>query len=103
MLIKLVEIKQTSDAKKFTNETEKEYLLSEIFVNPEHIICMREDTLLGQQFSESKQLFPKNLDKRQNFTRLNLQRGQFGLDIAVVGSPKIISDKINENKKTSTG
>ena len=103
MLIKLVEIKQDSDSKKFTNETEKKYFLSEVFVNPEHIVCMREDTLLEQQFSESKQLFPKDLDTRQNFTRMNLQRGQFGIDIAVVGSPKIISDTINENKKTLTG
>ena len=103
MLIKLVEVKQDSDSKKFTNEKEKKYFLSEVFVNPEHIVCMREDTFLEQQFTESKQLFPKDLDSRQNFTRLNLLRGQFGIDIAVVGSPKIISDTINKNKKILTG
>ena len=99
MLIKLVEIKQDSDVKKFTNETERNYFLSEIIVNSEHIVCMREDTSLEQQLLETKEMFPPDLDERQSFTRLNLQRGQLGIDIVVVGTLKVVCEKINKIEK----
>ena len=45
MLIKLVEVRPVMPSA--TNETTKQkYFLSEVYINPSHIVCMREDLLL---------------------------------------------------------
>jgi hypothetical protein len=93
ILIKFVEIKQQRSA---TNTDEKEYVLSEITVNPQYLVSAREESLLKQKFLELKESFPKNLDKRQEFTRLSLHKGQSGFDVVVIGSLESTITKINQ-------
>ena len=55
---------------------------------------MREDEALKSKLERSN--LPDGLDKRQVFTRLNLERGQSGVDITVIGSLDIIKNKIDQ-------
>ena len=46
---------------------------------------------------------PENLDIRQQFTRLVLNRGQTGLEVVVVGSPDIVYEKLKGGKRVLKG
>jgi len=95
MLIKLVEIrKNLNSATSLNSEVKQNYFLSEVYINPNHIVCMREDESLKNKLERTD--LPVGLDKRQTFTRLNLERGQSGVDITVIGSLEIIKSKIDQ-------
>ena len=87
MIIKLTEI-----YKKDNHSRSQSYELREIFVNPEHVVCMREDEKYKQLLSEDRLL--NELDKRQSFTRIYLDRGQSGIDLTVVGAPTAVQEKL---------
>jgi|TARA_Y100000034_G_C6518933_1_gene223258 hypothetical protein len=91
MVIKLVEIYEEQ------NFSEKKYKLREVFINPEHIVCLRDEPRLKALLSEGR--LPEGMDSRQEFTRVYMNRGQSGLDVVVVGAPQVIEDKIGETKK----
>ena len=70
MLVKLVEVKQKSSTAKFTHEIQK-HILVEVFINPEHVVCLREvDSNKTKSLIEK--LTPEGLDTRQRFTKINL-------------------------------
>ena len=83
-MIKLIEVCEILNASK---GPDRKYTLREIYVNPEHIISLREA-------SSYEQKMPEDLDPRQRFTRLMLNRGQTGSEIIVVGAPEMIEDKL---------
>ena len=91
MVVKLVEIYQDR------NFTERQYKLREVFINPEHVVCLREEPRFKTLLQEG--LLPEGIDARQDFTRVYMNRGQAGLDIVVVGKPHLIEDKIDKTKK----
>ena len=87
MVIKLVEVCKTMGIGKSEN-----YALKEVFINPEHVVCLRSDDLTRQRLHENK--LPEELDKRQEFTRIQLNRGHNGLDLIVVGAPALVEQKL---------
>ena len=92
MLIKLVEVKNASNTAKFSQETQT-HTLVEVFINPEHVVCLREvDSLKSKTLTES--LARSGLDSRQRFTKINLQRGSVGIDMTVVGDASSIASKL---------
>jgi hypothetical protein len=93
-MIKLIEICESLRA---ANASQKSYTLREIYVNPKHVISLREETAYKQKLVEG--VLPGDLDSRQSFTRVTLDKGHSGLDVVVVGSPGIIESKLNGNKK----
>jgi hypothetical protein len=93
MIIKLVEVFEN---KKFTQEA-KRYSVREVFVNPDHVVCLRSEPNYGRLLQEG--VLPEGLDSRQEFTRVHMSRGQLGLDIIVVGSPSSIEDKLGRKEK----
>jgi len=92
MVIKLIEIYESN---KFA---EKSYELREVFINPEHVVCLREDPRFKMLLREG--LLPEGIDGRQDFTRVQMNKGNLGLDIVVVGTPQSIEEKITKTKKT---
>ncbi len=60
-----------------------EYRLREEYVNPKHIVAMRRDDRMLSVLQEGK--LPEELDLRQSFTKLYVDRGNTGIDITVVG------------------
>ena len=93
MIVKLVEVFEN---KKFTQEA-KRYSVREVFVNPDHVVCLRSEPNYGKLLQEG--VLPEGLDNRQEFTRVHMSRGKLGLDIIVVGSPSSIEDKLGRSQK----
>ena len=92
MVVKLVEIFKNSNVVKGAG-----YTLREIYINPEHVVCLREDTFTNRLLEEGK--LPHALDDRQKFTKVQLNRGSVGLDIIVVGDPSLVENKLRVSQK----
>ena len=89
MIIKLVEV--ISD--KGGTYLSQRYKLKEIFINPEHIVALREDNDMRTNMNEG--VLPEGINPQMGFTRLYLDRGQHGLDVTVVGDPTSVREKLN--------
>ena len=95
MLVNLTEVKEkTRPSKAGSSERTKTFTLQEVLVNPDHVVCLREDESMTRNLSEG--LLPSGLDGRQKFTRIFLERGQSGIDLVVVGTPEQIRQKFHE-------
>ena len=77
------------------------YSLREVFINPEHVVMIREEARM-QQLNEQGAL-PGDLDNNHRFTKLTINRGHTGTEIVVVGAPDTIERSLNENKKLIRG
>lgn len=97
MLVRLTEICQNN----MLTSTNNIYTLREVFVNPEHVVMIREESRM-QTLSEQGKL-PQDLNNNHRFTKLTINRGQTGTEIVVVGAPDIIERSLNQNKKLIRG
>ena len=68
------------------------FKLQEVFINPDHIVYIRDEPVMKQRLTEGK--LPKGLDTRQSFSVIHLNRGNTGLDITVVGDVSTVNEKI---------
>ena len=87
-MIKLVEIIST---------LRNQYQLRELYVNPAHVVFLREDTHMKSKLTEG--ILPENLDTRQRFTRLQVHNGATGTEFIVVGDPITVESKLKGSKK----
>lgn len=72
-------------------------MLREIFVNPEHVIMIREERRL-QELNE-RGMLAAGLNTSHRFSKLTINRGQTGTDIVVIGAPEIVEAELNTDKK----
>ena len=93
-MVKLVEVCEKINA---SNSTQKSYTLREVYVNPEHVVSLREEFSFKQKLEEG--VMPDTLDSRQGFTRITLDRGQTGLDIIVIGQPNLVEEKLKGDRR----
>ena len=96
MLIKLVEVFKNGSYNE-GGSIRPRYSLRETYVNPDHIVCMREESELS--INESEPAVINEIDSRQEFTKIHINRGQTGLDITVVGSLSVVQEKMIGNEK----
>jgi hypothetical protein len=96
MVVKLVEVCKSQEF-----GAENTYILREVFINPEHVVCLRSDDTTKRRLAENK--LPRNLDERQEFTRIQLNRGHNGLDVIVVGSPNVVEQKLQRARRVLRG
>ena len=89
MLIKLTEVCSNN-----TLTTQCKYTLKEVFVNPAHVVMIREDSRI-RQLNEQGELLP-DLAEEHSFSKLTINRGHTGTEIVVVGSPEIVETKLNK-------
>ena len=105
MIIKLTEISRSDVHISNIESANKmgKYYLREIFINPDHVICLREDKIFDRKLQEGD--LGDILDQRQSFTRVYMNRGQSGLDVVVVGPPGQIQEKLGlkNNKELLKG
>jgi len=92
MLVTLTEVISRNTNQQGTSVATQTYTLREVTVNPQHVICLREDSSMAGRLTEGT--LPPGLDNRQRFTRVILDRGQSGLELTVVGTPNQISEKL---------
>ena len=93
MLVKLVEV-YTSGTYSDNGNIKPKYCLRETYANPDHVVCMREESTLAPT------IINEELDPRQGFTKLHINRGQAGIDITVVGSLNVIEEKLQKSLKS---
>jgi len=93
-MIQLVEVCELLTASK---NSKQKFTLREIYVNPKHIISLREDAHFVNKLNEG--LLPDELDQRQKFTRMVIDKGHTGLEIIVVGAPNIIEAKMQGGER----
>tara|TARA_R100000664_G_scaffold34022_1_gene53498 strand:+ start:1665 stop:1958 length:294 start_codon:yes stop_codon:yes gene_type:complete len=92
MLVRLTEI--------FSNgavTTPNTYTLREVFVNPEHVVMIREERRLKEM--NERGVINENLNKNHRFSKLTINRGQSGTDIVVIGAPDLIETKLQRSTK----
>ena len=77
--------------------TNEEFTLREVFVNPEHVVMIREDARI-RQLNEAGSL-PNGLDTNHRFSKLTINRGQMGSEIIVVGAPDAVEGKLKHSRR----
>mgnify|MGYP004376343781 CR=1 FL=1 len=94
-LVKLTEVCHNA-----TLTTQQDYTLREVYVNPEHVVMIREEARM-QKLNEQGKL--PGLASEHKFTKLTINRGHTGTEIVVVGAPKAIESTLNKQKKLIRG
>jgi hypothetical protein len=89
MLVKLTEVCHNN-----TLTTQQDYTLREVFVNPEHVVMIREEQRM-KHLNEQGHL-PADLKSEHQFTKLTINRGHTGTEIVVVGAPDLVENKLNK-------
>lgn len=92
MLVTLTEVVASNANHYGSSVAMKNYTLREVTINPQHVICLREDSSMTRRLTEGT--LPEGMDSRQRFTKVILDRGQSGLELVVVGAPSQISEKL---------
>ena len=96
MLVKLTEVCNNGAV-----TTNKLYSLREVFVNPEHVVMIREEKRI-KELNELGNVAP-GLDNGHQFSKLTINRGQTGTEIIVVGAPEMIENTLKSGKKLLRG
>ena len=98
MLVKLIEVYTDSAfGRRDTSHFGDEFSLREVYINPKHVVCLREDSALKERAVKSNLL--KELDGRQEFTKVIIDRGQNGMELVVVGDVSSIELKLNNGEE----
>ena len=67
------------------------YTLRDIFINPEHVIYIRQNPSMSKRLAEG---MVDGVNTAEEFCTISLSRGQSGTDIIVVGNVDEINDKL---------
>ena len=87
MLIKLTEVCPNGAV-----TTQDQYTLREVLINPEHVIMIREESLIRNLHEQG--LLHSGLDPNHRFSKLTINRGHNGTDIVVVGAPELVEEQL---------
>jgi|TARA_R100000750_G_C2259981_1_gene63432 hypothetical protein len=96
MLIKLTEVCNNGAI-----TMRQTYTLREVFVNPEHVVMVREESRMKKLNEQG--MLPSELNKDHRFSKLIINRGHTGSEIVVVGAPDIIEAALNKTKQILKG
>ena len=77
--------------------TPNSYILREVFVNPEHVVMIREERRI-QDLNE-RGMLSEGLDVSHRFSKLTINRGQSGTEIVVIGAPDTVETKLQNSAK----
>ena len=96
MLVKLIEIYNKRTFASNVDGKVEEYSLREVFVNPEHVVCLRENNSLKTRLSETK--LGQDIHEAEKYNKVYINRGQSGLDLDVVVDRSAIKKKLQGTK-----
>lgn len=96
MLVKLIEVYNKKTYAANPSEKVEQYSLREVLVNPEHVVCVRENDSLKSRLSETA--LGQEIHSAEGFTKIYINRGQSGLDLDVVGDMISIQKKLLGSK-----
>jgi len=81
--------------------TNKLYSLREVFINPEHVVMIREEKQMKELNERGK--VANGLDNGHRFSKLTINRGHAGTEIIVVGAPEVVENTLKNNKQLLRG
>ena len=81
--------------------TNKLYTLREVFINPEHVVMVREEHRL--RAINEQGLISEELDVNHRFSKLIIDKGNTGTEIVVIGAPEIIEKTLHIKKQVLRG
>ena len=94
MLVKLIEIYNKRTFASNSDGKIEEFCLREIFINPKHVVCIRENDSLRARVVDAK--LGKKIHESGSYTKIYINRGQTGLDLDVVGDLVTVYDKLQK-------
>ena len=92
MLVKLIEVYSKNSYATNSDGRVEEFSLREVLVNPEHVVCVRENESLKSRLSNTE--LGQEIHPSEDFTKIYINRGQAGLDLDVVGGLSCIKKKL---------
>jgi hypothetical protein len=96
MLVKLTEVCGTGAV-----TAGRRYSLREVFVNPEHVVMVREE---HQMKSLNEQgILTEGLDKQHRFSKITIDKGTTGTEIVVIGDPNTVETALNQRNYVLKG
>jgi len=96
MLVKLTEVCGTGAV---TNG--RRYSLREVFVNPEHVVMVREEHQMKNLNEQG--MLTEGLDKKHRFSKITIDKGTTGTEIVVVGDPNSIETALQTRSQLLRG
>lgn len=75
-----------------------EYKIRPVYVNPDFVVCLREDEQTLGILQEDLGVFPSGFDTRHQFTKVKINGGQGSFEITVVGDPDTVGEKLSASK-----
>lgn len=96
MLKKLIEIYNHKSFSASSSGNREAFSVREVYINPEHVVCMRENPSLKRKLAESD--FGDQFNTQQDVTKIYINRGQSGLDLDVVGDMSTVKAKLFGNR-----
>jgi len=100
-MVKFIEVKENNRFTGIQAGHSVMFTLREVFINPQHVVCIREDESAMKKLNEG--CMPAGLDERQGFTMIHLNRGQSGIDITVVGTPAVVEERLQAQRQLLKG
>lgn len=79
----------------------RNYELRDVFVNPRHVVMLREDYATRAAINEGKVI--EGMDPRQKYTRITVDNGTTGSQFIVVGAPGIVEEKLKSGRQLLNG
>ena len=96
MLVKLTEVYGSSTTASYLSG-KKTYALREIYINPKHVVMIREENAL-KKLNENGEI-SSELDKNHRFSKITVNRGSGNADFVVVGAPEHVGQTLDKNQK----
>lgn len=96
MLVKLTEVCGTGAV-----TTGRRYSLREVFVNPEHVVMVREEHQMKSL--NEKGMLSEGLDKQHRFSKITIDKGTTGTEIIVIGDPNTVETVLNKRNYVLKG
>tara|TARA_Y100000296_G_C5071034_1_gene204897 strand:+ start:49 stop:354 length:306 start_codon:yes stop_codon:yes gene_type:complete len=96
-MIKLVEVKKVKDLNITEHRGNTHYELDEIWINPDSILQIRGDVTMKNNLASG--YLPKDLNIKQEFSRIQFGSGNNVSAVTVVGSPSVLAEKIFSTNK----
>jgi hypothetical protein len=96
MLVKLTEVCGTGAV-----TTGRRYSLREVFVNPEHVVMVREEHQMKNLNEQG--MLTEGLDKQHRFSKITIDKGTTGTEIVVIGDPNTVETVLNKRNHVLKG
>ena len=96
MLVKLTEVCGTGAV-----TTGRRYSLREVFVNPEHVVMVREEHQMKNLNEQG--MLTEGLNKEHRFSKITIDKGTTGTEIVVIGDPMTVESTLNTHSYVLKG